>query len=302
MTRTEDPFTRFEAADPVAMPEHATPEEEREVALLLERVIATAVQEESTPPRPVRRRGRRRVFVGVAAAASLAVALALVLSPAQRSLADRAYAAVTAPDLFHVVSRSTSDVPDLNAPAGERREKSTGETESWYDTGEPAFHTVIAFKGNREGRFAREAAGDENGTVARIDGGPASGVAELDEDGRTREVFPKRFDPTAETKAFLREPGVREDGEVTIDGRRARRLVITRPDQPDAGASVAIVDTTATVLVDAKTLYPIEYREQSFFVRDGVRERFAMVIRYTTFEKLPRTAGNLRLLKMGARP
>lgn len=301
MTRIEDPFTRLEAADPVAMPEHATPEEEREAALLFEHVMATAAQEDSLPPRPVRRRGRRRVFVGVAAAGALAVALALVLSPAQRSLADRAYAAVTAPDLFHVVARATSDVPDLNAPAGDRREKSTGETESWYDTGEPAFHTVIAFKGDRDDRFAREAAGDKNGTVARIDGGPASGVTELDEDGKTKEVFPKRFDPTAETKAFLRESGIREDGEVTIDGRRARRLVIDRADSPAAGPSLAVVDATATVLVDAETLYPIEYREQSFFVRDGVRERFAMVIRYTTFEKLPRTAENLRLLKMGAR-
>lgn len=41
---------------------------------------------------------------------------------------------------------------------------------------------------------------------------------------------------------------------------------------------------------------------QAYFVLDGVREPTSVRIRYTTFETLPRTPENLRLLKMGARP
>ncbi len=64
----------------------------------------------------------------------------------------------------------------------------------------------------------------------------------------------------------------------------------------------AIVDQTGVVLIDAQTLYPIEWREQAFYVRDGIRERATIVVRYTTYETLPRTPQNLRLLKIGARP
>lgn len=304
MTRTDDLLTRLATADPVATADAPTAEEERQAAQLLERVLASPAHEQ--PARaPSRRRPLlvRRGLVGAAFAATLAVALVLVLSPSQRSFADRAYAAVTAPELFHVVVRSSHDIPDLGAAPGERREAGTVETQAWYDTAAPAFHTVHrVVRGDRDVLLADEAAGDQNGIVARSGDEPPSPIAEIEPDGSTKDVFPERFDPTAKTKAALRDPDIREDGEVTVDGRRARRLVIDVPDQPAVGPSPAVVDATQIVLIDAETLYPIEFREQAFFVREGVREQISMVTRYTTFETLPRTPENLRLLKMGARP
>lgn len=305
MIHSDDLVARIAAADPVSTTEPLGAEEEREAALLLERLLATPVQEKGVSPRPTRR--RRRGLVAVAFAVSLAIALALVVSPARRSLADRAYAAVTAPNLFHVVVRSTFDNLDFTGASAKHGEAGTIESESWYDTRAVAFHTLNrVISGDRGALFVREAAGDKTGTVARggarSGAGPASGVAELGRDGGTKDVIPRRFDPTAETKAFLRDPNVHEDGAVTIDGRRAKRLVIDRPDRPARGGMPAVVDGSGVALVDAKTLYPIEFREQAFFVRRGVRQRFATIIRYKTFETLPRTPQNLRLLEMGTRP
>jgi len=302
MTRSENLLARVSAADPIAPPQPPTPEQQREAALLLERVMTMPVVQPRVSRTP---RRRRTGLVAVAAAASLAVALVVLLSPFERTpgLAERAYAAVTAPKLFHVVVRSTYVTPDLNASPGERREAGTIETESWYDTRDAAYHSVShTIRDGRRVKLAFEAAGGKGGTVARFGDGPASGVAEIGEDGRANDVFPERFDPTAKAKEIMRDPDVREDGEVTIAGRRAKRLVIDRPDRAAVGPTPRSVDATGVVLVDAQTLYPIELREQAFFVRDGVRERTGGVTRYSTFETLPRTPENLRLLKMGPRP
>lgn len=165
MTRTDDPLTRLAAADPVATADPSTAEEERQAAQLLERVMASPGQDERAPARSRRPSPRvRRGLVGAAVAASLAVAAVLVLSPSQRSLADRAYAAVTAPKLIHVVVRSSYDMPDLNA-TGAPRDAGTVETEAWYDTARPAFHTIDRVVRGDPDLFVDEAAGDENGIV-----------------------------------------------------------------------------------------------------------------------------------------
>jgi hypothetical protein len=299
MSRSDDLLTRLAAADPVPATEPATAEEEREAALLLERVLALPY-EEPAAPRRVRRVARRPV-------AALALALALVVAlvglwPSERTpgLGQRAYAAVTAPELFfHVVARATSVMPDLDAAPG-ARSSATGATrwEAWYDNRRPAYHAVSeALRDGRRPRLEFESAGGGNGTTTRFGDDPSSRVVAKDSD-----VFPERFDPTADAKRIMRAPGVRDGGAVIVDGRRARRLVLDRPDAPAAGPAPRVVDVTESLLVDAGTLYPIAYREQGFFVRDGVRERYALVLRYTTFETLPRTPQTLRLLQMGARP
>ena len=242
MTRSDDLLTRLAAADPAATTAVLTAEDERQATQLLERAVATPVPEPA-PRQRARRRGvgGRRALAGIAVAASLAIAVVLVLSPGQRSLADRAYAAVTAPELFHVVVRASYDSPDLNAAPGARHDAGTVATESWYDTAEPAFHTIQrVVRGVPAGLLFDEAAGDDDGIVARSGDEPPSKVAEVKPGGGTQDVFPEAFDPTAETKDALRDADIREDGEVTVDGRRARRLVVDRPDQPAAGPSPVV--------------------------------------------------------------
>jgi hypothetical protein len=297
MSRSDDLLTRLAAADPLAATGPATAEEEREAALLLDRVLALPYDEPAAPRR-MRRVARRPV-------AALALALALVVAlvglwPFDRTpgLGQRAYAAVTAPELFHVVARATSVMPDINAAPGTRSATSSTRWEAWYDNRRPAYHAVSeALRDGRRPRLEFESAGGSNGTTTRFGADPSSQVVAEDSD-----VFPERFDPAADAKRIMRAPGVRDGGAVTVDGRRARRLVLDRPDAPAAGPAPRVVDVTESLLVDADTLYPIAYREQGFFVRDGVRERYALVLRYTTFETLRRTPQTLRLLQMGAGP
>lgn len=114
-----DDLELLSAANPVRA-EDAVAEAEAARALF-ERVLATPAEAVEPPHRSRRRTG----FVALAAAVvGLTVAVVLTSLPdGSPSIADRAYAAVSKPTLYHVVVRSTIDAPaffqrELDLPRG----------------------------------------------------------------------------------------------------------------------------------------------------------------------------------------
>jgi hypothetical protein len=299
MNRQNDLMARVAEANPIPAVTASTREENREAELLLARLLDTPLpQAQRHARRPKLTRGRGLALAG--AVAGMLVAILVTLSALDRGpgVAERAYAAVTADRFFHVVQRSSLDLP-VDLADGDPAHQD-GITESWYDTSARAFHTVAY--GVRHGRRTAlifEAAGNRGGTRARFGGGPAGPVSDV-QDGQPE--IPSRYDPAADYKRALKSGHVREEGETTFAGRRAKRLVVALPDQKVSGPTPAVVDQIETYYVDPDTLYPIAYRARGFFVQDGRRERFGSSVDFTAFEILPRNAANQRLLRLGTRP
>lgn len=271
-------FERLQRANPHAA-EPLSPEER---GRLVASIVASPPEEIATAPRV--RRARPRLVPAVAFGLGLAVVLAavLVLSGRGPGVAERAYAAVTEGRLYHLVARATV--------TGERPLR----LESYYDTVAPAFHNRYLELRDGRWRLMAEYAGGPGGTRSYIEG---SGTVSFDPEER-----PRSFDPLADFKRAYRSGRVRSQGEVTVDGRRAYRLVVDDTPPGAANAGNVVRYSRSTYLVDAETYLPIEQRGDSVIALDGAPERFRAVTRYEVAERLPRTRENLRNLRFVARP
>ena len=259
---------------------------------LLERLLATP-REAVKPPRPSRRRAG---FVALAAVvAGLALAGVLTSLPeGSPTVVDRAYAAVTKPTLYHVVTRVTTDAPafirrKFDIPRGELM------MEAWYDLKQPAYH-YVHYELRRGRRIVlMEAAGDPAKETLRFSGS-APGRAPDVMTGKPRDV--ERFDPTAQFKAAYRSKNIRQNGVVTIAGRRAHRLVVEHDASPATDPGFVLRSGSVVMLFDAQTFAPIEQDSRDVIEINGRRGTIRGHIRYTTFETLPRTPENLANLKL----
>ena len=295
MTRDNlDDLELLRAANPVRA-EDAVADAEPAPALL-ERVLATP--REAVEPT---RRGRRRTGVVALAAAVVALSLAVVvtsLPDGSPSVVDRAYAAVSQPTLYHVVMRVRSEAPafierELDLPRGEVV------TESWYDLKRPAYHYVNYEL--RDGRriLRMEAAADPTKATLHMPGSGPGGAQNV-MSGKPREV--ERFDPTAQFKAAYRSGNIRQEGVVTVAGRRAYRLVMEHDAGPATDPQGVVRSSSGVMLFDAQTFAPIEEVTHAVFEINSRRGTLHGRVRYTTFETLPRTAENLAKLKMTNQP
>ncbi|MGI8624715.1 MAG: hypothetical protein ACR2NB_14830 [Solirubrobacteraceae bacterium] len=252
--------------------------EQRETDALLARILATSpVAEPGTATARTRPR-LPRLAPALAAACAVALAAILLLGGRGPGVAERAYAAVTSGTLYHLVALGKID--------GQPRSV----LDSYYDTVRPAFHNRQY--GVRDGRrrLIAEFAGDERGTRSYVRG--FSGVAV------NRQDRPRAFDPLADFKRAYRSGRVRSEGTVTVDGRKAYKLVVDDGPRGRANSDDPVRLSRSTYIVDAKTYLPIEQRGEAVVALDGPPRRIRAVIRYAVAERLPRTQENLRNLEM----
>lgn len=288
---TDDLLTRLTAADPVT-----DDADETEARQLLERIVA---EDRDTPsPAPRRRRGWQRPILAVGATAmAIVLAIALIPSDKDAGLADRAYAAVTAPKLFHIVTRAETLNPDLDRPPGERSTRDVAVMETWFDGESKDVH--LTARDPRTGKLLYERVVTDGREQVRLEDGALSDVAEFGEDGELRPAENPRYDPVQQAKDMLQDEDAREAGETKFEGRTVKRLVIERAPQKgsDDGDLPAIEASRGELLVDPDTNLPLLLREKTAFVRDGVREPFEVELRFETFEQVDRTPANLAKLK-----
>lgn len=301
MTLHDPLIDRLRAADPVDLASADDPHAE----VLLQRIVADdGAPSGDNDPAPARRPRRRLALAGAAVAAVTLVVVSIgSLGGSAPGFADRAYAAITAPDFFHVVQRSTYVLP----PGYGENEKAPGRVrgrsvvESYIDARNRTFHFVA--RGGEDGRPLRlvyESAGGRGGATARFAGSKPSRVADLDPDGTPH--VPERYDPTADFRTALKSGRVRDDGPVRFRGRTARRLVVDDPPQRRIPGAPFVRSSRSVFIVDATTLYPLRWSNVSRVQEDGKVSRLSATTDYTTFETLPRTPANRALLRFGSRP
>lgn len=256
------------------------------------------------PAAGARRRSPRRRLVPALAGLALLVALVIAFTVTGRddSFVDRAYAAITAPELFHVVEEVTID-----APPGVRELDLFGDLrptrrETWYDRGDDASHTVVSER--RGGRYEQvyEHASRDGEETVRTGGGEAGPVESLDDpsteaDESREPLDPVRFYALDLFETAYRSDRVRDDGEVVVDGRTLRRLVLASPPSPAPGSGIG--GGTEVFYFDPATLRPVRATSTVSVVADGVRSPVTMTVDFPVFERLPDTPENRARLLMG---
>jgi hypothetical protein len=110
-------------------------------------------------------------------------------------------------------------------------------------------------------------------------------------------IFDRPPDPAAALRAAIREDRAYDEGPTELDGRTVERIRFEPacPVSPCAGTGYAYVDP--------ETFFPI--REEwptgyAVIAPDGRIHRFDVVVRYLTYDYLPRTAANLALTNIRA--
>lgn len=195
-----DDLRLLSAANPVRAEDEVA--DSQPARALLERVLATSAEAVVPPPRS-RRRTRFIALAAVVAGLTLAV-VPTRLPESSPSVVDRAYAAVSKPTLYHVVTRATRHAPafierELDLPRG------VAMMESWYDLERPAYHYVNYELRDGRRRLLIEAAGDPTKETLRMPGLVPGGAQDVMRE-KPREV--ERFDPTAQFKAAYRSGNI----------------------------------------------------------------------------------------------
>ena len=295
MSPAHDLMERLAAADPVPGAATTGPAHEREADTLLERLLATPVEE------PRRRTGGRRLFQLAAATAVAAVAAFAALSvfdsdrgPTPHVIA-RAVAALAQDDAiyhFEAIARATApDMPDENRSYF---------FESWHTTTGRMHSKDYAVKDGGKGRFYGDFAGRRR--PGRL-GGPAlrydaiantiyeSGFGTAPGGGGAPGLDP--FDPSRSLKELQAEGRLHLKGRVEVDGKQAYRLV-SGP-VPARDKSVEHVE----LLVDPDTYLPLAQR---YSVRYESGQTMTAYWRYLTYERLPFNDKTRSLLYLSPHP
>ena len=277
-----DPIERLTAADPLPEAERLTDAEQAEADALLARIVAE---------QPERIRRARRHWLPAIAATAAAVVLALVAidvvdedAPGP-SVVDRAVAAVSVENsIYHTFEVLTFGHQHAYRESwfgpGVSRQK------IYYHRGKLSAEMVLRPPVQRPGRHVGIVFDAEHNLLQHVRpyrGAGNSGFPEID----------PSEDPSAALRELQREGRLRLVGSEQFEGRKVYRLV------GDVAHQRGIRVNRLVYLVDAKTYYPVLW--EWVFANHGPA-RVRATARFTTYERLPATADNRKLLKMGPHP
>jgi hypothetical protein len=263
-------------------------------------VFATDVPAPSAAP--PRRRRRRAALALAAVVTCAAIVVGVTVSGRDASFVDRAYAAVTAAGLFHVVEETSIDAPPTVLKHEPFDEWRPTQVEAWYDRGDRASRFIVYER--QDGRFVSsiETAWKNGKQFSRNPDGTVSEVQQLDDASTSHDESRDPIRPTEYYAVDLfedayRNDEVRDDGEVTVDGRRLRRLVLDNP-APEPVPELSAGPGEQVMLFDPETLYPVQLTLTSSITIDNVEHPVKITTQYRTFERLPETSENLAKLEL----
>lgn len=292
MSPSHDPIERLAAADPLRDGELLTESEQREADALLARLLAEE-------PERAPRRHTRRWLPAVAATAAAAVLALVAIDVLDEdvpgpSIVERAVAAVSdANAIYHTV-----EVLKFGHQHAYR--------EAWYGPNDVSRQKVYDYRDGRRSKLLIEEVIRPRLTRTGHQGGLATvfdaerNVIQRIRMGRSlHSPFPtidQSKDPAAGLRELERQGRLRLAGSERFEGRKVYRLVGV-VHLPDGRIDRLIY------LVDADSYYPVFLRWVSA-QHGSARARFEA--RFSTYERLPDTAENRKLLRMdphpGARP
>ena len=279
-----DPIERLTAADPLPDADRLTEADQAEADALLARILA-----EGPATKPARR--ARRHWLPAVAATAMAIALALVVidvvdedAPGP-NVVDRAVAAVSVENsIYH-----TFEVLTFGNQHAYRESwfgPGASHQKIYYHRGKLAVEEVLRPPVQRRGRHVGIIFDAEHNMLQHVrpyGGGGSSGFPEID----------PSEDPSAALRELQRDGRLRLVGSEEFEGRKVYRLL------GDAPHRRGIRVNRLVYLVDAKTYYPVLW--EWIFAKDGPA-RVRAKARFTTYERLPATAENRKLLKMDPHP
>lgn len=108
--------------------------------------------------------------------------------------------------------------------------------------------------------------------------------------------YPAPLDTVVALRRALAAGNARRDGETQLDGRTVERIRWTRPDCPTRPCK----DNPTFAYVDPQTLYPIRIDGPGVYSTRSTPRGIDVVVRFLTYEYLPRTAANLALTSIHA--
>jgi hypothetical protein len=260
---------------------------------------------EEAAARSSRRRPSKRVALAAATATAVAAAIVLLLmivpggggrldvvAKARAALADRGR-------LVHLVARQhvVATPPSRGHLLGPRR--FSFQWEEWATGNPPRWRIAYSFRGGYQLAFGHRTwslYGKRRNTLTIEHRLRAKFAATIP--SSTGVLFGKSANgPIATLRAMLRRGELRDDGWASIDGQTVRRLVGKRPVFPGrSGPQVAVryyVDPDSYRPVAARIGRPPWARRSHAHSRGGYSG-----IRFTSFERLPLTAANVRLLEI----
>jgi hypothetical protein len=293
MNPAHDLMDRLAAADRVDDAATLSPEQQRDADALLQRVLATPVDESA---RRANRRWPQLAAATALAAAVVFAALSLLDSdegPGRNVLAQAVAALTQENAVYHaeLIARAhSSDMPAANQKIF---------FESWHTTDGRTHTKTYAVKDGGKGRqyddFAgRRRPGRLSGPALRYD--PASNTILHSGFGRIPGVHAPQVDPFAPgtgLKELEAQGRLRVAGRVHVDGKSVYRLVSDAV--RTSGGSVE----RSAVLVDPDTYLPLEQR---LFVRNEDGTTMSIVWRYLTYERLPLNDETRSLLALDPHP
>ena len=287
-----DLMERLAAADPQPAAEPLSPDQQRDADALLERLLATPVEE-----RRSRRRWARLAVATASAAVVVFVALNVFGSSAPGpGVIDKAIAALKNEDaVYHYVARVRFNASDFDPILG----KNVRLFESWRTLGGRMHWKDYTVRNGQKGKLLDDVAGRRRPGRR---GGPA-----IRYDAHANTIWPSgfgagsgpgapsldAFDPGGSLRSLQSEGRLRVAGTVEVAGRPAYRLVSGRV--PGSNGSTE----HAEFLVDAETYLPVAER---YSRREANGSTVTGFTRFLTYERLPLNDETRELLDLDPHP